>query len=531
MRCSNCGSTVPEGSEFCNHCGAHLSADFVCPSCQSVIPADSLFCPKCGAKVPTENTISFDEQQEIEERRKQELREQERREEERREQLRREEERREQERREEARREQLRREQENRRRQQEEWRREQEERSRQQYAKKYDDDDDDDDDEGGSSNYYRNLIIGIVAVVLVIVGLLALRGCNSNNDDRKEDRKEAAEKAAQPTGQDPMAILAAELGRNNLLGDGANPAAAVMVPAEGDKLDRIWGVTYKPTNAGADKSYFKVYQLTRNGGTWNPELMHTKYLDGRNVTFDANSLNVDIEQVPRAVKINGKDYLYFAYMNNLANEGARGRVSLNLFDMDAKKLISLDYEGEIKSRDDGKLYIYGKPLDNISGPERQFLKQEADKVKILYFPTAEELKAEEEALAKAEEEKNASQQDTSSAAWSNANKEKMEAAKKGEEVVIKSPTYDNPVEGVNIKNKYKSVQNEGYIVISNKTGSVYGFNKNTRKYFTIYSPPGGTAEPTDIGFGDSKNNILRYRTADGHRFSYNLATGATKAIE
>lgn len=482
MRCSKCGSTVPEGSEFCNHCGAHLSHDFVCPSCNTVIPSDSQFCPKCGSKVAG-TTISFEAKQEQE--------------------------------RAEARRSYERQ-------QQEEWRRQQARQNRD------DDDDDDDNDEGESSNYYRNLIIGIVAVALLIVGLLALRGCNSSKNDRMEERKEAAEKAAQPSGQDPMAILAAELGRNNLLGDGANPAAAVTVPAEGDKPERIWGVTYKPTNAGSDRAYFKVYQLTRNGGSWNPELMHTKYLDGRNVTFDNNSLNVGVEQVPRVVRVNGKDYLYFAYMNNLANEGARGRVSLNLFNMDDKKLISLDYEGEIKSRPDGHLYIYGKPLDAINGAERQFLKQEADNVKILYFPTAEELKAEEEAQAKAEEEKRVTDPDSANATWNKENKEKMEAAKNGQEVDMKTPTYDKPI--FNMKDKNKTVQNEGYIVFSDTKGAVYGFNKSTRKYFTIYSPS-GAAEPTDIGFGDSKNNILRYRTADGRRFSYNLVTGATKAIE
>ena len=484
MRCSNCGSTVPEGSEFCNHCGARLNVELVCPTCNTVIPSDSQFCPKCGKKVSAGSTISFDEQQEREQHR----------------------------------------------RQQEEWRREQQRRQQEEWRRRQEEEDDEDDGEG-SSNYYRNLIIGIVAVAAIIIGLLAIRGCNSGKNDRDGGKQqEAAEKAAQPSGQDPMAILAAELARNNQLGDGANPAVAVMVPGEGDKPDRVWGVTYKPGTAGVDKVYYKIYQLTRSGGSWNLEPMHTKYLDGRNVTFDNNALNVPLEQMPRVVKVNGKDCFYFAYMNNLGAEGSRGRVSLNLFDMDNKKLTSLDYEGEIKSRPDGQLYIYGKPLDNINNAERQFLKQEAENVKIIYFPTAEELKAEEEAKAKEEEAKNA-EADSSASNWEKSNKDKMEALNKGEEVVMKTPTYDNPVEGVNMKNKYKSVQNEGYIVISNKTGSVYGFNKNTRKYFTIYSPPGGTAEPTDIGFGDSKNNILRYRTADGRRFQYNLVTGATKAIE
>ena len=494
IKCPNCGSSVPEGSDFCNHCGTHLDHELRCPSCGTIIPDDSAFCPKCGKKVTSENVISFNEQQEQAEARREQQRKQE-----------------------------------------EAWRRERErerERERQRrLEQEAEDDDDDDETDSGTGNYFRNLLLGIAAVILLIVALMGIRKCNSGNNDRSEDRKEKAEQTAQPSGQDPRDILAAELSRNNLNGDGANPVLAVMVTGNNDKPDRIWGITLKPNLATAEKGFFKIYQLTSNGSAWNLELLTTKYIQDRNITFETGSLKVESEQMPRAVKVAGKDCLYFAYMNTLSSEGSRGRVSLNLYDVDGKRLTSLDYEGEIKSRDDGSLYIYGKPLDPINNDERKFLKQEADKVKILYFPTEEELKAEEEKLKAEEEAKNKAQGDSSGSNWEKSNKEKMEAVKNGEEVVIKSPTYDNPVEGVNIKNKHKSVQNEGYIVISNKSGAVYGFNKSTRKYFTIYSPAGGSAEPTDIGFGDSKNNILRYRTADGRRFQYNLATGATKAIE
>ena len=72
------------------------------------------------------------------------------------------------------------------------------------------------------------------------------------------------------------------------------------------------------------------------------------------------------------------------------------------------------------------------------------------------------------------------------------------------------------------------IENEGYIVFSIKNGAVYGFNKNTRKYFSIYSPK-GDSQPTDIGFADSRNNLMRMRTSEG-RFSYDLVTGKTKRI-
>lgn len=50
-RCPNCGSPVPEGSKFCNHCGCVLTAEIKCPHCGSTIPADSAFCPACRTAI------------------------------------------------------------------------------------------------------------------------------------------------------------------------------------------------------------------------------------------------------------------------------------------------------------------------------------------------------------------------------------------------------------------------------------------------------------------------------------------------
>ncbi|MBR1725366.1 MAG: hypothetical protein IJ724_01735, partial [Muribaculaceae bacterium] len=237
-------------------------------------------------------------------------------------------------------------------------------------------------------------------------------------------------------------------------------------------------------------------------------------------------LIADIQQVPRAVKVAGKEYLYFAYMDIPRGEGSQGRVSLNLFDVNDKKLTSLDYVGPVKSRTDGRQYIYGKPLDPINTPERRFLQSEAQSIRILYFPTEEELKAEEEAREKEEMEKAMASPDSADARWSKDNEEKMEQLKKGEEVSMKAATYDKPI--FNMKEINKKIENEGYIVFAVKNGAVYGFNKNTRKYFSIYSPK-SDSQPSDIGFADSKNNLMRMRTGEG-RFSYNLATGKTQRI-
>ena len=525
MKCPKCGNEAPQGSAFCNQCGTRLGGELACPSCGRMIPANSVFCPKCGKMVRNDmeeepvaeaqsasQTITFNEQQ-----RQQREREQ---------QLQQEQQRREQEIRD---RQQAERRQAELRRQQEESRRRQQEQQRSNSWLDDDNNDDDDDDQntpqGGSFN--RNLILGVIAAIAVIGALLLMRSCNSSDGEQPSDAAVDSTLVADAS-SDPMSIFVGELNRNNLLGDGATAAAAVMVPGNGaDVPDRIWGITY--LSSATSRTFVKIYQLTRSGTLWTPEHLHTKYLDGRTITLDNNTMIADIAQVPRAVKVDGKECLYFAYMNTPGGEGSRGRVSLNLFDVNAKVLTALDYEGAVRSRDDGRQYIYGKPLDPINSAERRFLQSEAQSIKILYFPSEEELKAEQEERERLEMEKAMASPDSADARWNKDNAEKMEQLKNGEEVSMKAATYDKPI--FKKDDLHKKVENEKYIVLSDKNGSVYGFNKDTRKYFTIYSPKGKAGGPTDIGFGDSKNNILRMRPAGGGHYSYDLVSGKTRSIE
>ena len=516
MKCPKCGNEAPQGSTFCNQCGTRLNTLIQCPSCGSMIPANSVFCPKCGKMVRndmeeetvTRSTagpapITFNDQRRQEEleqrRREQDLQEQRRR-----------------------------RELEEQRQREYEIRRQREEAERQR-ANTWSDEEEYDDDETPTGHYNRNLIIGIIALAAIIGGLLLLRSCNNSSSDNEENSKADSTLVADLNGQDPLAVMAGELSRNNMLGDGASPAAAVLVPGNGNDVpDRIWGVTY--LSSATDRSFIKIYQLTRSGTSWNPDNVHTKYLPQTAITLDNNNMIADIKQVPRAVKVDNKECLFFAYMKPMGAEGSQGRVSLNVFDMNAQKLTSLDYVGTIKTRTDGRQYIYATALDPINSPERKFLQDEAKKnIKILYFQTEEELQAEKEEREREEQEKAMASPDSADAKWNKDNEDKMEQLKNGEEVSMKSATYDKPI--FNMKDMNKKVENENYIVFSDKSGSVYGFNKDTRKYFTIYSPKGKASGPTDIGFGDSKNNILRLRAADGAHLSYNLVTGKTKVID
>lgn len=49
MLCPNCHTQIPNGSKFCNHCGARLNNK--CPNCGADIIDGSAFCASCGQKL------------------------------------------------------------------------------------------------------------------------------------------------------------------------------------------------------------------------------------------------------------------------------------------------------------------------------------------------------------------------------------------------------------------------------------------------------------------------------------------------
>ena len=368
-----------------------------------------------------------------------------------------------------------------------------------------DDDDDDDNDGGGRSNFNRNLIIGIIALA-VLIGLLSMmKHCNSRENDRLEAHADSLSVLAENS-QDEVAVLTAELSRNNFTEDGATVGTAVKFSGtDPDTPDRIVGVTYKND---ADRPFIKLYKLTRDGGGWKTELAQTKYFDGRNISMDNSSLIADAMYIPRAVKIDGKDYLYFGFLNHLkgSGEGGNGRVTLALYDVDNKKLTTLSYDGKIRSRSDGRQYVYSRgPLESTSGSERSFLRQEVANIGAIHVATQEEIDAEEEAKAKEEEEKALAGEENADAKWDHDNAENMDKLKEGEEVKMKPTQYDKPI--INMKEIKEKLENDRYLVFLDTKGSVVGFNKSTRKYFTVYAGKNGAA--TGISLNGDNNVVIK----------------------
>ena len=473
MRCQHCGHEVPDGSVFCNRCGYRMSNNMACPHCGQQIPSTSVFCPSCGKAIDMEKTtpkqgVTYNQQRAEAQRQAQ--------------------------------------------RQANAW---------QQQPVEQEEYDDDDNGAGRRSHYDRNLIIGIVVAALLIGLLSLLKHCNSRENDSLKARADSAAVIADNS-QDETAIMSAELSRNNFTEDGANIGCAVkFAGTDPDTPDRIVGVTYKND---ADRPFIKVYQLTREGGGWKTELGQTKYYDGRNIIMDNSSLIADAMYVPRAVTIEGKQYLYFAFLNHLkgAGEGNTGRVTLALYEPEGKKITTLTYDGSIRSRSDGRQYVYSRgPLESTSGSERRFLQQEAANIGSIRVATQDEIDAEEEAKAKEEEEKALSGEENADAKWDHDNSENMDKLKEGEEVKMKPTQYDKPI--INMKEIKEKLENDRYLVFLDTKGSVVGFNKNTRKYFTVYAGKNGSASA--ISF--SSDNTVLIKTSNGS-ITYDLVHDKAK---
>ena len=385
-----------------------------------------------------------------------------------------------------------------------------------------DQDDDDNNDGDGRSSFNRNLIIGVIAAA-VLIGLLSmLRHCNSQENDRLEARADSAALIADGS-QEPMAILNAELSRNNFTDDKAYAGCAVRFnSSDPDTPERIIGVTYKEDT---ERPFIKIYNLTRDGAQWKTELGQTKYYDGRTIIMDHSSLIADAMNVPRAVTVDGKQYLYFAFLNHLkgAGEGNNGRVTLALYDVEGKKLTTLTYDGTIRSRSDGRQYVYCRgPLENTSSSERRFLQQEAASIGSIHVATQDEIDAEEEAKAEEEEQKSLEGEENADAKWDHDNAENMGKLKEGEEVKMTPTQYDKPI--INMKEIKDKLENDRYLVFLDTKGSVVGFNKSSRKYFTIYGGKSGSA--SGISFNGDNSVLIK---TPGGSITYDLVHDKAKS--
>lgn len=369
-----------------------------------------------------------------------------------------------------------------------------------------------------SNNYEKEvrrrkmLVWGLIGLFII---LFAVDSIFFSKDSIVGDN--TTDSATETTGLDELVIFKRTLQDHGLMSDEAIAAYALHVGGgTSTGVERIAGVTWN-NNTNHHTAFFKVYSLERKeGGQWtivgDPK---KEFFNDAEINFNQKSLLADNSLVPQSIDIEGKHYFLFAYLLTPQGESNANRsVTIGLLNVDTREMKLFNFEGSTRERG-GKELIYSRPLSDNRSAEARYVQEVAQRIGIIYIPTAEELEAERAAL----EEAALNEPDRADDKWSADNEDAMESLSLGDEVKMKPKTYDEPI--FNIKEAKRTINNSLYTVVLDNSGKVYGFNKSTRKYFVVYGKPAAS----DIGFasGDNNETTLNIKTESG-RVIYDLST-------
>ena len=485
ITCPNCGHQCPEGSHFCNQCGAPIakSDEVECPACHSMIPADSIFCPVCRnmmkksaqqQPVQHEETVVKPESQPK--------------------------------------------------------RRPIEFGAREAAAGtavgatqksaptpvQNTEPSTADQTSGGGSNWKQYLILGAILAFLAL--FVWVRCFRNSKPDRQPEATNTENTASVNNSTD---IFNRALEEYALKGDGDKIAYALrLMNSEGQPSDKILGVTYL---SDENNSFYRIYTLTKNGSRWEIVRNKQEYINGRKLIFDPAEMRSD--EVPTQKNINGKEYFCYAFLNMPQSMNGNGIVTIALVDVETGNIASkVNYEGEIVVTSDGQRQIIGRKTNATNGILDSRIKEYAQGIGYLHIPTKEELDAEKEAAEEEAAKKELEGPANADRRWLHDNAGALEALESGEEVHTAVTSYDKSTPLFKSEDFQSKINSPGYVVFLGKNGVVYAFNKATDANFVVYA---GSSKATQIGFENSEKGILNIRTTSG-RLQYDLVNHTIK---
>lgn len=248
----------------------------------------------------------------------------------------------------------------------------------------------------------------------------------------------------------------------------------------------IVGINY--FSGDKQRSFLKLTQIHKIDDAWRCGDETLRHEDDGIIVMDRDRLRLSGENIPRFVDIDGKHYFYFIYLVNpsekLFGTSARNHLKLSLFNIESTDIVQLDYECEpVIVR--GETLYYGSVENRRETPEFEFLASELDKLPIVYHPTPEE---QEMAMPA-----NASRK------WLADNSELLGELKKGKRKVTFVLTYyDSPLFSRGDVAMDSRVSTEVYVYYATHTGTVFGYNRNSKKFFIVYVDSRGSVPQIEI---------------------------------
>lgn len=422
-RCTECGSELRDGSERCGKCGATVAGRTRrCPECGKRIPLKSVFCPFCGKMVW--NDMAEDEPPQPE---------------------------------------------------------------NNDYTAPPTEDDTPTNPKitklphrQRKKRTGRNRIIATVLVVAMLCGAgYWLYDWGGGGDKTTNPHQTIT--GADTTHTDPerinvvdaSAIYGSTLIHDNRIGDKSvqGPAAYALVGSR----PIIIGINY--FSGEKQRSFFKLTMLYKEDGRWHCGKEIVRYEDGNGIIeMDRDKLKIAGENIPRFVRIDGKNYFYFIYMTSPAEKplgtAESCHLKLVLFNIESSDFIQLDYKCEPVMANGTALY-YGSVTNKRETPEFDFLKGELDRLPIVYHPSPAEI----EMAAPS----NASHK------WVNDNDSLIGLLRDGkQEVTLTLTRYNSPLFSRSEVDMDTRVSTETYIYYVTHGGTVFGYNHITKKFFIAY---------------------------------------------
>ena len=471
MICPNCGNQAPEGSRFCNKCGTPLSQK-QCPACHSMIPADSIFCPHCRQMVRTTTTATLGEEKVPVAT--------------------------------------------------ESWRNEhgvlpgnaepakqpvqqpyrQPQPQRQNYApqqpQKFEEPG---DEEKGGSN---KMLYWIGAAILAFIALIVVRNCFFTE---KKNTPIIDTTEIPNTSERALNIFTSAL--QNIKTDGEKPVYALRTQGQnGNAGDTIVGITW---NTNVSPTEYKIYTFAANGSAWEPKHTERKTISGRDIDFEPNRLRSNGD-IPQLVKIDGKDYFYYAYLNlPQGGQGGTGRVTAAMYNIATGTIdAQIDFDGPIATTPENGKQIEVESTNSRSGALYDFLRDHGRNIGCLRFLSQEEIDKRKEEDEKAKEERELADPANADRRWNHDNEDIQNSLNNGEEVKVNITQYEKSKPLFKAEDFTSKINCPDFVVFLCNNGVVYAFNKKTDQNFVVYA---GSPRATQIGFADSKKGLLNIRTS------------------
>ena len=425
-RCKECGSEIRNGSERCDKCGATVGGRTRrCPECGKHIPPKSVFCPHCGKMVWNDMAEDEPPQPECEENKETATK--------------------------------------------------QEPNGTSETGKEH-------PRPKQQRRSSRNRIITTILVIIVLCGAayalydwggggdnttnpyMTLTGTGTDTTTHAEPERMNVVEA---TG-----IYGNTLIHDNRIGDKSVQGSAAYALLNGRPL--IIGINF--FSEEKQRSFFKLTMLYKEDGRWHCGKDVMRYEDGGTIEMNRDKLKIAGENIPRFVQIDGKNYFYFVYLVKPAEKflgtAANSQLKLMLFNIESSDFVHLDYECEPVMVNGMTLY-YGKITNQRETPEFAVLKDELGKLPIVHHPSPQEI----EMAAPT----NASRK------WVTDNDSIINLLRNGkQEVTLALTRYNSPLFSRSEVDMDTKISTETYIYFVTHSGTVFGYNHITKKFFIAY---------------------------------------------